>query len=94
MQYVISLFSTGGRVNPLAIALLIASLLGAGYAYSKFTQITRELELARQSSVVLDASKDKTRVINDARKEQREANKVIADGEFDNDFLKRLQRDD
>ena len=55
MQWIISLVTTGGKVNPLAIILLIGTTLAGTVGYFKFTSMINELELLRQSKVVMAA---------------------------------------
>ena len=88
-QLVISLFTVGGRPNPLALMIFAATLF-LGYQY--WSLKSEHYELLRQSEVVQDASKDKVQTLNEARNEQAEAAKVIDSGDFNNDYLKRLQQ--
>lgn len=87
-QMLISLFTTGGRINPIALIIFAATVV-LGYKHYILTMEHREL--ARQQQVVSKASEEKVKTLNEARNEQQEANKAIDNGEFDNDFLKRLQ---
>lgn len=94
MQWIISLLTTGGKVNPLAIALLVATTLISTVGYFKFTSLLNELELVRQSTVIIDSCNDKTLKLNEARNDESKAREVIDSGDFNNDFLKRLQDND
>lgn len=94
MQWIISLVTTGGKVNPLAIILLIGTTLVGTTVYFKFTSLLSELELLRQSKVVMAACVDKAEKLNEAQNDKNEARKIIDSGEFSNDYLKRLQNND
>ena len=90
-QLAISLFTTGGKFNPLAL-LIFAGTLFLGYEY--WSLKTEYIELLRQSQVVREAAQDKVKTLNEARDEQKEAVEIINSGKFDNDYLKRLQQSD
>lgn len=90
-QLAISLFTTGGRPNPLAL-LIFAGTLFLGYQY--WSLKTEHIELLRQSGVVQEAAQDKVKTLNEARDEQKEAVEIINSGKFDNDYLRRLQQSD
>ena len=90
-QLFISLFTTGGKINPVAL-LIFAGTLFLGYQYWQLKSENREL--VRQAGVTLRAGQDKAKSLNEARNEQSEAIKVIDSGNFNNDYLKRLQQSD
>lgn len=88
-QMIISLFTTGGKFNPLA---LIIFSLTAMLFYQHILLKGRHSDLVRQHEIIAKANKYKVKTINEARNDQEEARKVIDSGGFDNDFLKRLQK--
>jgi len=90
-QLLISLFTTGGRINPIALVIFAATVL-LGYQY--FNLRSEHYELVRQYEVLKDASKEKLNTLNGARNDQAQAADAINNGTFDNEFLKRLQFDD
>ncbi len=92
-QLLISLFTTGGRPNPVALILFAVTIIGGIFAYQKITHLTAELELARQARVIQDAARDRADTLNEARNDQTDANQAIDDGSF-NDWLERVQRED
>jgi hypothetical protein len=94
VQWGVSLFTTGGKWNPLATVLLVSVTLVGTAGYFKFNSLLNELEISRQAKVVIESCNDKTVKLNEARNEESEAHKVVDSGRFDNDYLKRLQDND
>ena len=90
-QPIISLFTTGGKFNP--VALLIFTLT-AFLAYNHLQLTLEHRELVRKSEVVASDNKQKLDTIKEAKDEQSEAVEIINNGEFDNDYLRRLQQSD
>ena len=90
-QPIISLFTTGGRFNP--VALLVFTLT-AFLVYNHLQLTLKHRELMRQRNVVAQDSEQKTETLNEARNEKTEAVRVIDSGGFNNDYLKRLQQSD
>lgn len=90
-QPIISLFTTGGRFNPLA---LIVFALTSFLVYDHFKLTIKHRELLRQSKVIEADTSQKIQTLNEARDEKEQAVKIINNGEFDNDFLMRLQQSD
>lgn len=92
-QWALSLFTTGGKINPLAVVLLILTAFAALWTFNEFSHLRKELEIARQAQVVQDAAKDKVNNLNEARNELQNAEAAIDSGEFV-DWLERVQRED
>ena len=61
-------------------------------AYDHLKLTLKHRELLRQSQVVAVDNSQKIETLNEARDEQKKAVEVINSGEFNNDFLKRLQQ--
>ena len=91
MRWIVSLFTSAGQINPIALALFAGTLI---LAYQHMTLKLEHRELVRQHNVLKAASKEKVKTLNEARNEQTEAMEAINNGSFDNDYLKRLQLDD
>ena len=90
-QLFISLFTTGGKINPIALALFAGTLFLA-YQYASLR--SEHYELVRQSKVLQKSSDDSVKTLNEARNDQVNAINAINSGTFDNDYLERLQLDD
>lgn len=89
-QMIVSLFTTGGKINPIAMVLFVGSML---YGYDEIKDYLKERELARQATVVQEACEEQVETLKEATNEKREATEAIRDGSFNN-YLERLQRDD
>lgn len=85
---IMSLFTTGGRFNPMALVPLIFTIL---LAYQHLAEKSENRELKRQVKVLSESSKDKVKTLNEFINDQKQASKIIDNGSFDNDFLKQLQ---
>ena len=90
MQLLISLFTTGGRINPVAIAIFVITLL---YGYDELKDWQEKQSLVRQTNVIQGAARDRLNTLNEARNDQQEANNAISSNNFD-DWLDRVQRED
>lgn len=90
MQFLISLFTSGGKINPIAILLLIAVTF---YGFDEWLDYRDKLSLARQCDVIQGASRQRLETLNEARNEQQQANDSINNNTFD-DWLDRVQRED
>lgn len=90
-QPIISLFTTGGRINPMALLVFAITAL---LAYDHLKLTLKHRELLRQTKVIEVDSRQKIETLNEAKDEQKKAIEVIDNGKFDNDFLKRLQQSD
>ena len=90
-QLVISLFTTGGRPNPLSFLIFLGTLF---LGYQVLTLKSQNYELMRQIEVVHEAAQDKAEALKEAKNEKDEAVEIINSGKFDNAYLKRLQQSD
>ena len=89
MQFLISLFTSGGKINPIAILLLIAVTF---YGFDEWLDYRDKLSLARQCDVIQGASRQRLDTLNEVRNEQQQANKLIDSDGYDS-FLDKLQHD-
>jgi hypothetical protein len=90
VQLLISLFTTGGKINPIAILIFVFTAL---YGYDELKDWANERRIIADAKIVQDASQTKIDKLNEARNEQAEANTAINNGSF-NDWLDRVQRED
>lgn len=74
MQGLISLFTTGGKINPFAIALLLGASF---YLYNDYQGYRDRQELARQCEVYREAAQDKITQLNRSNSNVAEATKSI-----------------
>lgn len=86
-QLFISLFTTGGKPNPIAL-LIFAGTMFLGCQYWQLKSENREL--MRQSKVVMKSSNDKVEQLNEARNEQEKSNSYAGTDAW-HDWADRLQ---
>lgn len=88
MQGLISLFTTGGKINPFAIALLLAASF---YLYNDYQGYRERQELARQCDVYRAAAQDKITQLNRSNDNVTDTIKSI-DPDNLNDWVDRINR--
>lgn len=93
-KWVMSLFTTGGKVNPLAVVLLVVSGLGVVWTYHEFRILQTELKAARQTRIIQDDAKEKLETLREAESDKDEVEEAIRTDSFNNDLLRRLQSED
>jgi len=74
MQMLISLFTTGGKINPMAMLLFVGVSL---YLYNDFQGYRERQELARQCEIYRAAYQDKINNLNRVNNETDETIKSI-----------------
>lgn len=82
LSWVISLFSTGGKVNPLAIVLLLASSIGATSFYFKYQELVKKLETQNQIQAVVKQAEKRVERIVKADRSKNEAKKAIVNDDL------------
>lgn len=86
MQMLISLFTTGGKINPIAILLFVGVSL---YLYNDFQGYRERQELARQCEIYRAAAQDKLTQLNRSNTNVTETIESI-DPDNLNDWVERI----
>ena len=79
LQWIKSLFTTGGQINPIAIVLLLGSSF---YAYDELRDWRQKSRAANDCKVIQAQSFEKIERINSANEKENEAIKTINDDDL------------